>query len=745
MAMRKKSGPVYEFGPFRVDALQRQITRDGQTVPMQPKVFDTLLVLIENSGQVLEKEEMLRELWPDSFVEESSLSQTIFHLRKALGESGSQHHYVETVPRRGYRFVAEVKKIEGDPAEESESLAQLNGSYRNGTTAVQMLSDQVAPPPQSASSKRAARASRRQVIAAGLLIFATAAITVAIYAIIRANKPAPPFQKVKITRLTSQGRVLQAAVSPDGKYIAHITADSGKQSLWVRQTVTTSNVEIIPPAEAIYRGITFSRDSNFIYYLAYGKNLGIGSIYQVPVLGGVPVKIIEDVDSPITFSPDGRQFAFVRMYPRARESALMVADSDGSNERALMVKKMPDEISERGPAWSPDGRLIACAARRMDSNGAHTNIIGVSPADGSEGLLTPQQWNYVGQIAWQSDGGGLMVIGWEKESCVLADQLWHVAYPAGEARRITNDLNGYSGVSLSSDLSALVTVQSLRMSRIFTAASENTNQAAPITSGFGDYLSDRLGMAWTPDGRIVYSSAASGNPDIWIMNADGTNQKQLTMDARGDFLPSVTPDGRYIVFVSERAGPANVWRMNIDGGNPVRLTDGRGEFTPKLFPDGQWVIYYSEGGDNPGVWKVSIEGGAPVCVYDGYFGHPTISPDGKMIAGLRLDEEGEESVRLKITVIGLDDRKLIHSLGETNMIHLSSLRWTPDSRALTYIRTQQGVSNIWLHPLDGSPRRQLTEFQSDRLFRYAWSADGKRLAFERGADINDIVLINNVR
>ncbi len=739
MVMRKKSGPVYEFGPFRVDPVQREITREGQTVPMQPKVFDTLIVLIENSGQVLEKEEMLRELWPDSFVEESSLSQTIFHLRKALGESGSQHYYVETVPRRGYRFVAEVKKICDDLTEGGEPLAQSNGFYHNGSGAVQMLSDQIAP--QSASSSRAGSASRRRVLAVSLFIVAAAAISIAIYAIIRANRPAPPFQKVKITRLTSQGRVLRATVSPDGKYVAHVVADSGKQSLWVRQTVTTSNVEIIPPAEAFYRGITFSRDSNFIYYLAYGKNYGIGSIYQVPVLGGVPVKIMEDIDSPITFSPDGRQFAFVRMYPRERESALMVANSDGSNERALVVKKMPDAVSDHGPAWSPDGRVIACAARRQDSSGAHINIIGVSPADGSERVLTPQTWNYVGQIVWQSDGRGLMAIGWEKESCVLADQLWHVAYPEGEIRRITNDLNGYTGVSLSADLSALVTVQSLRMSRIFTAASGNESKAAPITSGFGDYLSDRLGMAWTPDGRIVYSSAASGNPDIWTMKADGTEQKQLTMDARGDFLPSVTPDGRYIVFVSERAGPTNIWRMNIDGTDPTRLTDGRGEFMPSLSPDGQWVIYYSDG-DHPGVWKVSIEGGAPVSIYDGYLSHPAISPDGKMIAGFRLDEE---SVRLKITIIGIDDGRLIKSLGDASMIHLASLRWTPDSRALTYIATRQGVSNIWLHPLDGAPRRQLTEFQSDRLFRYAWSADGKRLAFERGSDINDIVLINNVR
>jgi Tol biopolymer transport system component len=278
------------------------------------------------------------------------------------------------------------------------------------------------------------------------------------------------------------------------------------------------------------------------------------------------------------------------------------------------------------------------------------------------------------------------------------------------------------------------------MSKIFIAAAGQEHQAQPLTSGFGDYLSDRLGMAWTPDGRIVYSSAASGNPDIWLMNADGTNQKQLTMDARGDFLPSVTSDGRYIVFVSERAGPTNIWRMNIDGTDPRRLTDGMGEYTPSLSSDGQWVTYYSEG-ESPGVWKAPITGGAPSLIYDGYLSHPTLSPDGKMIAGFRFDRE---SVRMKVTIISVEDGRLRKSLDDAEMVHLSSLRWTPDSRALTYIRTQRGVSNIWLHPLDGAAR-QLTDFESDRLFRYAWSADGKRIVFERGSDINDIVLINNVR
>lgn len=242
MAMRRKIGSVYEFGAFRVDEAQRQVTRDGQTIPMPPKVFDALLVFVENSGQVLEKEDLLRELWPDSFVEESNLSQTIFHLRKALGEKASHHRYIETVPRRGYRFVAEVKKF--SPA------AQEEVHWRNGTGAFKKSIDQIAetPPPQAASYDETTRGRKRDFLAAGLLVVAIAAVTLALYFFMMTGEPLQPFQKMKITRLTSHGRILYAVVSPDGKYIAHVTADGGKQSLRVRQAITTSDIEIIPPA-----------------------------------------------------------------------------------------------------------------------------------------------------------------------------------------------------------------------------------------------------------------------------------------------------------------------------------------------------------------------------------------------------------------------------------------------------------------------------------------------------------------
>jgi Tol biopolymer transport system component len=508
----------------------------------------------------------------------------------------------------------------------------------------------------------------------------------------------------------------------------------------VRQSVTASLVEIVPAAEVIYRGVTFSRDGDFIYYTMYGKNLGLGTLYKVPALGGVAVRVIEDCDSPASFSPDGRQFAFVRFYLKERESALVVADIEGG-ERVLAKKKTPERFSSEGPAFSPDGLSIACAARVIEGGVPHTLILEIDARDGTERLLTRKKWNYVGQLAWQGDGRGVIAIAWGQESSVPSDQVWRIGYPEGEAHRITNDLNGYRGLSLSNDSISLVTTQTVRHSQIFVSPDQRASRVERITSGFGDYLSDRLGCAWTPDGRIVYSSSASGNPDLWIMNSDGSFQKRLTVDDRGDLMPAVTRDGRYIIFVSERMGPANIWRMRIDGSDPRRLTDGAGEYSPALSPDGKWVIYSSEADGHPSVWRVSIDGGTRTRIVDGQLTNPAVSPDGRFIAGFRLDVQ---KMQMMINIVPFEGGDPVMALRDTPVIYPPMIRWTADSRALTYVVTREGVSNIWLHPVDGSPARQLTSFDSERIFRFAWSMDGHRLLFERGSDINDLVLISNL-
>jgi eukaryotic-like serine/threonine-protein kinase len=555
------------------------------------------------------------------------------------------------------------------------------------------------------------------------------------------NKPATFFQAMKITRLTNTGKASRAAVSPDGKYVVYVVDDGGQQSLWMSQVATLSQVQIIPPAEVMYQGVTLSHDGNFIYYVVRDeKKNPKGMLYQVPLLGGSTRKLFGDVGSPITLSPDDKRLAFVRYDSSLKESALMVVNGDGSEEKKLATRKMPDGVNYNGPAWSPDGKIIAFGALNSTRE-YYSNMIGVRVEDGVEKPITSQRWEVLGRPAWLSDGSGLIVTAAEQIGSL--PQIWYLAYPGDEARKITNDLNGYAGITLTADSATLATVRTDRLLNIWVAPGGDANRARQITSG-AEREDGFLGLSWTPDGQIVYRSIAGGSPNVWIMEADGTGQKQLSVDASQNIYPEVSPDGRYVVWTSRHGAAArNMWRMDLDGGNSKQLTHSGGPLWAEYSPDGQWVIYdsFDPVSGNRSIWKMASDGGNPVQLTQKIWMQPRISPDGKLIACRYLDEALGQP---KIAIIPFAGGQPIRILEVSSSSGLF-IRWTPDGNAVAYIRTRGGASNIWSQPVDGSPPKQLTDFKSDRIFNFAWSCDGKQLALSRGVVNSDVVLISNFR
>jgi len=247
------------------------------------------------------------------------------------------------------------------------------------------------------------------------------------------------------------------------------------------------------------------------------------------------------------------------------------------------------------------------------------------------------------------------------------------------------------------------------------------------------------GIAWTPDGKIIYSSRAGGAYDLWITEPDGSGRRQLTVSGAGCAYPAVSTDGRYVVYSSDSAGKRNIWRVDIDGRNPTRLTEGSNEIHPTFTPDGRWVVY--ESGEWPThLWKVSIDGGAPVLITDKHAaGSPVVSPDGRLIAFAYYDERSESPWRLGVMPVAGGD--LIKSFP----MPFRSFQWTADGQALTYISGTSTVSNIWSQPLDGSDPKQLTDFKEQRIYWFDWSRDGKHLALARGVSNYDVVLISDFK
>ncbi|HMF56993.1 MAG TPA: protein kinase [Pyrinomonadaceae bacterium] len=586
------------------------------------------------------------------------------------------------------------------------------------------------------------------IILSVLAIALIGGLALGLHKFFNSKKSFVPFQNMKVTKLTTTGKVTLAAISPEGKYVVHVIDDFGKQSLWVRQVATTSNVQIVAPAEISYRGMTFSPDGDFIYYTAYENNNPEGFIYQIPVLGGTPKRLVEDVDSSPTISPDGKRLVYIRSYPKQAEQALFISNADGTNEQRVATRKSPQGFlwgTGIGPAWSPDGKVIACSVVDVDSGGPYQTVAEVRVEGGATQPITTQKWQWSGQVAWLGDGSGLIVVAGERGSNATG-QIWNISYPGGEVRRVTNDLNNYRNVSLTAAESrALVTVQIEGRWSIWVAANGDASVARKVTSGNAD---GAWGIALAPDGRIVYTSNTNGNVDIWIGDADGSNQKQLTFNAEADTSPNVTADGRYIVFQSSHGDASrrpHLWRMDMDGGNLKQLTNSYVEVDPVCSPDSKWVIYAASTPGQRIVQRISIEGGEPVKLTEPglLVNLPAISPDGKLIVYTVTDLDAR---KFRLAIVSFDGGQPTKLLDVPRTVGLPSpALWSSDGRSILYIDTREGVSNIWNQPIDGSSPRQLTNFTSDLIANFAWSHDGHQLTLVRGTRTSDVVLINDLR
>jgi Tol biopolymer transport system component/predicted Ser/Thr protein kinase len=587
-------------------------------------------------------------------------------------------------------------------------------------------------------TREAARRKRWLMLAAVSLVL----MVVGVFAWLKYfGRPAArpePFARMKVAKLITSGKASWAAISPDGKYVVHVMGGAGQQSIWLRHIATGSDKEIVAMNGKDFVWVNFSRDGGYVFYNR--EEAGAYPLYQVPILGGTPKRLTaEDVDTPVSFSPDGQRFTFMRGAPQRGEVYLMIANADGTREQRLATHKVSDfnPGTWSTAAWSPDGQIIAFARRTPDGDGHNMNVVAVSVKDGTEKQVTFQRWYIVDALAWLADGSGLIITAADREAG-SPRQIWHVSYPSGEARKVTNDTNNYVGVSLTADSKALVTVQTERESNIWVVPNGDAGRATQLTSTRRDGLD---GTAWTPDGHIVYTSLENGLTDIWIMNGDGTGQTQLTTGGRST-TPAISPDGRYIAYASYRAGNLNIWRMGIDGGNPVQLTNGAREILPSFSPDGRWVLYTATEEDKQRIRKVPVEGGTPVHLTDYTSASARVSPDGKLIACGYVNEQ-EASPRWRLAIIPSEGGPPIKSF-DIPVLQTRFL-WAADGRAILYTLTRDGVTNVWSQPVDGGPPKQVTDFKSNQIFRLDWSSDGKRLVIARGSVNSDVVMISDTR
>jgi Tol biopolymer transport system component len=404
--------------------------------------------------------------------------------------------------------------------------------------------------------------------------------------------------------------------------------------MWLQTMATGDAVQTMPASVEGYGNFQFSPDGQQIYYNTKGRSSPNLSIARVALFGGTPQEIVTDVWGNFALSPDGKQVAFVR------GPSLVIAGTEGKVERDLI--KLTVDIGGfvtwgSQLSWSPDGGRIAICAVRTKAGRDHAELLEISVSDGAPRILSTPDWNAIDDAVWLADGASLLVTAREKEG--ESFQIWRLAYPSGQTTRVTNDSNNYDWLSLTADSRTLVAEQRFSRQNIWVASLADMSNAKQLTTS--SVAADGFsGIAFAPDDTIIFTSPRSGNIDLWRMNADGSNQQQLTANAGNiNRRPNVTPDGRYIVFVSSRTGTKQIWRMDANGQNAMRLTDSTNpEDFPHLSSDGKWIYYSSSSEERQTIMKVSIHGGSSVRVSDSVAANVSIigdsvpSPDGRLLA-----------------------------------------------------------------------------------------------------------------
>ncbi|HKN75253.1 MAG TPA: protein kinase [Candidatus Acidoferrum sp.] len=564
----------------------------------------------------------------------------------------------------------------------------------------------------------------------GILIVAAAA-SFGIYSIVLRSRHVP-FDTFTIENLTNNGHIALAAISPDGKYLLNVHDENGLQSLWLRHIASASNTQLVPPAATRYAGLTFSPDANYIYCVRRDESEHtLASLYSAPMLGGTPRLLIKDVDSPITFSPDGQRFAFLREDHDSPTYELIVAKSDGSPDRTLFKDVSLEGPGNYSPAWSPDGKTIVITESQL-AKGITAAVLAVDVASGKLQIIPFTTGRIFLNPVWMPDGSGLLVSEYGNAG-VLNSQLGIVSYPKGEYRRLTTDTNSYfyPGIAIDGRTIAANQSQSRYQIQVAAVAQPDDVHTVPLSSSSPVWNWD-----WTADGRIVFIQV----PDIRMVKPEGGETLVYSdADHISDQLTSCGPQ-QYIVFRSAgRSGKVsfNLWRMTAAGADFKQLTFGAAESDPRCSLDGKWV-YYVDFADNHALKRVSIDGGSPQTILATANGVTGFSPDGKTILGLEVRELDH---KLVVDLFSIDDKKVTYH--DIDPRASTPMGFAPDGKSIVYAVQEKGVGNLWMQPLDGSAPHQFTHFTSERIDKFRFSQDGTKIAIERGHNESDAVILRD--
>ena len=655
------------------------------------------------------------------------------NIQNVLPGASSELQYVmktalEKNPEDRYQSAADLVRDLRRLRKQTSRVGKVAPGYPPQTQSSQ---DQAVSSPSVVFSPQSPAKRNRTLFYGGIGLLAVLLIVTIFF--ILPKEETLPFLRSQFTRVTSSGKVVVSAISPDSRYITYSEYRSGKTSLWVRQVATSSNIQILPPQSTGLGGLTFSPDGNFVYYFQTSEKSVIAELYRIPVLGGTPVRILSDISTTISFSPEGKRITFLRVSAQTGDFSIVTANADGTDQKILASHRT--ELWFTGaPSWSPNGKIIAAGLGGW-AGGYHARLVGVDVESGKEQSLSEKSWFDIRDVQWNSAGNGMIVRATELGTD--RSQMYFVSYPAGTVHRITNDVNQYTSSSATSDGRSLCVTQQEWNFKVNYISGDRGAQTREITQQKDD---GTQGIVVSPSGEIFYVSSQGGNYDIFAIGKDGTGQRQVTSDPDLEQTISATPDGKALLFSALNASSTpSIFRVNIDGSGRTPLTSKSEDYSPVMDISEKWIVMSSWFRGPQTIMKIPAQGGERIDVsgVDGV--NPTLSPDSKTVYFVHRDNQSLTQSVFSVSI----DGGTPHKQFDLPRLAAVKIRWRPRTQQLSYILTREGIDNIWVCSLDGSGAKQYTDFKKDYIADFAWMPDGKGLVVSHGTVSTDVILVSD--
>lgn len=719
--MSPKNRDIYEFGDFRLYPAENILEKAGKPILLKPKAFATLVCLVENHGNLLERSELLDKVWNDSFVEESSVSKCIWELRSALGDEPKGSRYIQTVPKRGYRFVGDIRTVSASDLPDADAATPETPIDHD---------DKIEPIPKALPD----RWYNGFIFPLSLvLMFGFAVVTAVTYIFATRSNAAPILtQRFNIQRLSSDGRSTHPTLTSDGRTLYYVKEIGDQQSIRLRDMETANESELIAGAAVKYYGMSISPDDRYLFFSRAANSGSTPTLFRLSIPAGIPQKIADDVQGWTSVSPDGSLIAYVRCpYKVGDYCSLYVADArTGENERKLITKPAPFRIGAN--VFTKDGKFVVFASGQSHTASNDFELKKIDIVTKEEFGFRSGRYFYIRNIARLGDSNSLVFSA--VRSGVQKAGLWKVDNDTDQIDEIGKEDLNFNAIAFNKEAS--LGVSSLT-SGDFYLQLISADIDGPVKE-----LSFAAQSAFLPDGRILFASDMSGQRDIWVMKPDGGDLRQLTSDTADELSIVASADGTRIFYSSTVSGDLQIWRINVDGTDPVRITKQVGGHPLRVSPDNRTLFYQSNIDDT--LWSVDVDGASTEKMVAKL---PTsmvaLSPDTNMIA--YQQKIGNNVV---IAVSSVYDQRPKHTFLAGVNDQINAINWSEDGGDIYYLQSTPGVATIFRQPINASEPIKIrdTPIKKDLTEKcLAVSYDGRQMTVVSGEWKHDLVLISGLK